>query len=154
MEPKDYKNRTYLSAIEAAKYLGISVEMLHNLANKQVIKAQISSSGQMRFDLRELKKYEANLKPKIQTNKKDIDKINIIEVNGTTQKVLVKNSMRMDDLPDNSVHLMITSPPYFDAKMYSKEPIEGDIGNIHDIDEWFEKIGDVWKEVYRVLHPG
>ena len=49
---------------------------------------------------------------------------------------------------------MITSPPYFDAKMYSKEPIEGDIGNIHDIDEWFEKIGDVWKEVYRVLQPG
>jgi DNA modification methylase len=60
----------------------------------------------------------------------------------------------MDDLPDNSIHLMITSPPYFDTKMYSKEPIEDDLGNIHDIDEWFEKISDVWKEVYRVLQPG
>ena len=60
----------------------------------------------------------------------------------------------MDELPDNSIHLMITSPPYFDTKMYSREPIKDDLGNIHDIDEWFEKISKVWKEVYRVLQPG
>jgi len=154
MEPKDYKNRTYLSAIEAAKYLGISVEMLHNLANKQVIKAQISSSGQMRFDLKDLKEYEASSKYNLQKNKVDIEKENVIEINGTIQKIFVKNSMTMDDLPDDSIHLMITSPPYFDTKMYSKEPIEDDLGNTHDIDEWFEKISDVWKEVYRVLQPG
>jgi DNA modification methylase len=154
VEPKDYKNRTYLSAIETAKYLNISVEMLHALANRQVIKAQIAASGQMRFDLRELKKYEANLKSKPQKNEIDIDKVNILEVNGTTQKVFVKNSMRMDDLPNNSIHLMITSPPYFDTKMYSREPIEGNLGDIHDVEEWFEKISDVWREVYRVLQPG
>jgi hypothetical protein len=56
MEPKDYKNRTYLSAIESAKFLNIPVKMLHHLVNKQIIKAQIAASGQMRFDLRELKK--------------------------------------------------------------------------------------------------
>jgi DNA modification methylase len=154
MEPKDYKNRTYLSAIESAKFLGISVEILHTLANKQLIKAQIAASGQMRFDLRELKEYEANLKYKPQKNKIDIEKVNIMKINKTTQKVFVKNSMKMDDLPDNSIHLMVTSPPYFDTKMYSKEPIENDLGNIHDVDEWFEKISEVWKEVYRVLQPG
>ncbi|MGQ9664372.1 MAG: DNA methyltransferase [bacterium] len=154
MEPKDYKNRTYLSAIEAAKFLNISVEMLHNLVNREVIKAQISASGQMRFDLRELKNYEANFKHKFKKNKTDIDKVNIIEINGTIQKVFVKNSMMMDDLPDDSIHLMITSPPYFDAKMYSREPIEGDLGNIHNVDEWFEKISKVWAEVFRVLQPG
>jgi len=154
MEPKDYKNRTYLSAIEAAKFLNISVGILHNLTNKQVIKAQIAASGQMRFDLKDLKKYEEKFKPKVQSNKKDIKKINVIEINGTAQKILVKNSMRMDDLSDNSIHLMITSPPYFDTKMYSREPIEGDIGNNHNVDEWFEKISKIWKEVYRVLQPG
>ena len=51
MEPTDYKNRTYLSAIEASKFLGITVEMLHNIVNQQLIKAQIAASGQMRFDL-------------------------------------------------------------------------------------------------------
>lgn len=154
MESKDYKNRTYLSAIEAAKFLDISVEMLHNLANKQIIKAQIAASGQMRFDLRELKKYETSSQLKAQTCKINIDKVNVIEINGTIQKIYVKNSRMMNDLPDNSIHLMVTSPPYFDTKMYSREPIENDLGNIHDIDEWFEKISEVWKEVYRVLQPG
>jgi len=69
IESSDYKDRTYLSAIEAAKYLGISVETLHNLVNK-FIKAQVSASGQMRFDLKELKKYEEKFKNKIHTNKK------------------------------------------------------------------------------------
>lgn len=154
MEAKDYKNRTYLSAIESAKFLSISVEMLHNLVNKQVIKAQIAASGQMRFDLKELKKYEENFKLKIQTNKTNINELNVIEINETSQKVFVKNSMKMDDLSDDSIHLMITSPPYFDTKMYSRNPIESDLGNIHNIDEWFEKISEVWKEVYRVLQPG
>ncbi|MCL4557359.1 MAG: site-specific DNA-methyltransferase, partial [Deltaproteobacteria bacterium] len=60
----------------------------------------------------------------------------------------------MADLPDDSVHLMVTSPPYFDTKMYAREPIEGDLGDVHDEDGWFEQIGKVWKEVFRVLQPG
>ena len=154
METKDYENRAYLSAVEAAKYLNIPVKMLHALANKKVIKVQTAASGQMRFDLKELKRYEPNLKSTFPKSQIDIGKINIIEVNRTTQKIFVKNSMRMDDLPDDSIHLMITSPPYFNTKMYSREPINGDLGNIHDVDKWFEKIIYVWKEVYRVLQPG
>jgi DNA modification methylase len=108
----------------------------------------------MRFDLKELKRYEVNHKSTTQKNQITIEKINTIKINETTQKIFVKNSMKMNDLPDNSIHLMITSPPYFDTKMYSREPISGDLGDIHDIDEWFDKISDVWKEVYRVLQPG
>lgn len=153
-ETKDYKNRTYLSAIEAAKYLSVSVEMLHNLVKSQVIKAQIAASGQIRLDLNELKNYEENLEAKPIKSTIDIEKVNVFELNGTIQKIFVKSSMKMDDLPDESTHLMITSPPYFDTKMYSREPIEGDLGDIHNVDEWFEKISSVWQEVYRVLQPG
>ena len=38
--------------------------------------------------------------------------------------------------------------------MYTKKPVKEDLGNIHDLDEWFEKIEMVWKEVFRVLQPG
>ena len=62
--------------------------------------------------------------------------------------------MDMKELEDNSVHLMVTSPPYFNAKMYTKKPVKEDLGNVHDLDEWFEKICKVWKEVFRVLQPG
>jgi len=154
METTDYKTRTYLSAIEAAKYLGISVDMLHNLANKQIIKVQTAASGQMRFDLKELKKYEKAHKLRSKSKNVNIRVDNAIEINGCTQRVIVKNSMRMSELDNNSIHLMITSPPYFDTKMYSREPIKDDLGNVHDIDEWFGRIGKVWSEVYRVLHPG
>jgi DNA modification methylase len=154
MQAKDYKDRKYLSAIEAAKFLGISVSEIHKLVYDKVIKAKISPSGQMRFDLKELKNYAETLKIEEQINRIEINKENTFKVNGTVQKLFVKNSMRMDELLSDSVHLVITSPPYFDAKMYSRIPIEGDLGDIHDIEEWFEKISDVWKEVYRVLQPG
>jgi DNA modification methylase len=153
VEPTDYKNRAYLSATEAAKFLNISVAGLHDLVRKEIIKVFISVSGQMRFRLDDLKEYKRQYN--IQNGKKiDIQRVNVIEINGTVQKVFVGNSMKMDDLSDNSIHLVITSPPYFDAKMYSSQPIENDLGDIHDIDEWFEKIAEVWKEIYRVLQPG
>jgi DNA modification methylase len=152
VEPKDYKDRSYLSAIEAAKFLGISVDMLHHLAQRGMIKPQIAASGQMRFDLKQLREYERDVKQK--PKRVEIDEVNAIKINGTLQRLFVKNSMDMSELADNSVHLMVTSPPYFDTKMYSKEPIAGDLGNIHDVNEWFCEIKKVWREVYRVLQPG
>jgi len=154
MESGDYKDRSYLSAIEAAKFLGISVKAVHDLADRNIIKAEISSSGQMRFDLKELVRLDKRFICSAHRDNVNIEKINVIEVNGTIQRIFVKNSMKMDDIPSHSVHLVITSPPYFDAKMYSREPIEGDLGNIHTLDEWFEKISEVWREVFRVLEPG
>jgi len=154
IESHDYKNRTYLSAVEAAGYLNISVKALHDLVRRQVISTQTAASGQMRFDLNELKNHAKKFSPHVQRERKDVKEINIIKINATIQKIFVRNSMMMSGVPDDSIHLMITSPPYFDTKMYSKEPIEGDLGDIHDVDEWFEKIGHVWREVYRVLQPG
>jgi DNA modification methylase len=151
---KYYEERTYLSAVEAAKYLGIDVKTLHKLTKKGIIPVQVAPSGQRRFDLKKLKEIKDKFPVSHKNKQINIDAINTVEVNGTIQKVIVKSSMKMDELTDESIHLVITSPPYFNAKMYSAEPIEGDLGNIHNIDEWFEKISEVWKEIYRVLQPG
>lgn len=51
--------------------------------------------------------------------KKIFHEVKTIEINDTEQTIYIKNSMHMDDLRDNSINLIITSPPYFDAKMYS-----------------------------------
>ncbi|MFN3694004.1 MAG: DNA methyltransferase, partial [Ignavibacterium sp.] len=153
-ESHDYKNRTYLSAIEAANYLSISVDMLHNLVANNIIKTKVASSGQMRFDLSELMEFEKKNYTPSAKNKIEVEVGSQIELNGSIQKIFIKNSMQMDDLPDESIHLMITSPPYFNAKMYSKQPLINDLGNIHDLDEWFESINKVWSEVFRVLQPG
>lgn len=150
----DYRDRKYLSSIEVAKYLGVSVEMLHNLVRAKDIKCSLSASGQKRFDLQDLKNYEEVSFKKGKKKKTEIPVKNVLKINSTTQRVFIKNAMKMDELENDSVNLMVTSPPYFDAKMYSKESIEGELGNIHDLDEWFDKIGIVWEEVFRVLQPG
>lgn len=150
---EDYKDRKYLSSIEAAKFLNTSVAAIHKLTKKGDIGVKISGSGQKRFDLKDLKKYLTSI-PKIKSKQKRSRLYTELKVGETLQKIYIKSSVKMDDLENDSVHVMVTSPPYFNAKMYSKKPIREDLGNIHDLDDWFKTITKVWKEVYRVLQPG
>ena len=154
----EYRERKYLSSIEGAKYLGITVENLHSLVKERKVKSKKAASGQKRFCLEALKDYEQKnsktLKLKKEIKKRGIPKETILNVHGTIQKVYRTSSMDMNSLEDDSVHLMVTSPPYFNAKMYAKKPMRNDLGNIHHLDNWFKKISLVWKETFRVLQPG
>ncbi len=149
---KDYQERTYLSAIEAAKYLNLSVKTLEQFVKSGKLKTTIAASGQRRFSLSDLKALDAQRSTK--TQKPQPSRLNVIEQHGTTQTVIVGSSTEMKELADASVHLIVTSPPYFNAKMYAREPLKEDLGDIHNIDEWFEKIGLVWRECFRVLQSG
>ncbi|MFQ6611044.1 MAG: DNA-methyltransferase [Fidelibacterota bacterium] len=60
-------------------------------------------------------------------------------------KIFCKSSEKMDELPDNSVHLMITSPPYNVTKEYDEDL---------NLTEYLDLLNSVWKETYRVLVPG
>jgi len=60
-------------------------------------------------------------------------------------RIFCKSSEHMAELPDNSVHLMITSPPYNAAKEYDDDL---------SLDEYLDLLGAVWKETFRVLVPG
>lgn len=60
-------------------------------------------------------------------------------------KIFCKSSEKMEELPDNSVHLMVTSPPYNVGKEYDED---------FTLEEYLSFLKTVWKEVYRVLVPG
>ncbi len=60
-------------------------------------------------------------------------------------EILCKSSEAMSDLPDNSVHLMVTSPPYNVGKEYDEDLT---------LAEYLSFLRRVWQEVYRVLVPG
>jgi len=60
-------------------------------------------------------------------------------------KIFCKSSEKMEELPDNCVHLIVTSPPYNVGKEYDKD---------FTLEEYLEFLKRVWKEVYRVLVPG
>jgi len=55
-------------------------------------------------------------------------------------------------LDDNSVHLVVTSPPYWNLKRYNESPDQ--LGHIHDYEAFLFELEKVWRHVYRVLVPG
>ncbi len=60
-------------------------------------------------------------------------------------QVLLKSSEAMDELPDHSVHLMVTSPPYNVSKEYDQDLT---------LEEYRAFLRRVWAETYRVLVTG
>lgn len=69
-------------------------------------------------------------------------------------KIIIGDSRKMDEVKNNSVHLIITSPPYFNAKEYSNDYSGKDIGNINNYELWKKEIKKVWTECFRVLQQG
>ena len=65
-----------------------------------------------------------------------------------------RDSRDMVEVGGSSVHLIVTSPPYFNTKDYSDDRSGADLGNIDDLDVWLLEIGKVWRECHRVLQPG
>ncbi len=69
----------------------------------------------------------------------------------TTHRIVNGDSREMNLLPNNSVHLIITSPPYWQLKDYGSEEQIG----FHDSYEiYINNLNLVWNECYRVLYPG
>lgn len=66
--------------------------------------------------------------------------------------VRVGDSRGMDDLSDNSVGLVITSPPYWNKANYGDS--ECNIGNESIYPNFFKRIRPVFEECFRVLMPG
>ena len=60
-------------------------------------------------------------------------------------KIFCQTSENMAELPDNSIHLMVTSPPYNVGKDYDED---------FTLEEYLQFLKRVWKEVFRVLAPG
>ncbi len=66
-------------------------------------------------------------------------------------KKLTSDSRQMNLLPDKSVHLVITSPPYWQLKDYGTE---NQIGFHESYESYINNLNLVWKESHRILHPG
>ncbi len=69
----------------------------------------------------------------------------------TTHKIIIGDSRWMKELPDESVHLVITSPPYWQLKDYGNG---NQIGFNDNYEEYINNLNLVWKECHRVLHKG
>lgn len=73
-----------------------------------------------------------------------MEKLKNIWINGDCLKELPK-------LKENSVDLIITSPPYHNLRVYSNDP--SDISNCETYEEYYYLLGLIIEECYRVLRP-
>jgi len=69
----------------------------------------------------------------------------------TTHKIINGDSRQMSELEDHSVHLIITSPPYWQLKDYGTE---SQIGFNDSYESYINNLNLVWSECFRVLHDG
>ena len=69
-----------------------------------------------------------------------------------TRHQLLLGDARRAILPDESVHLVLTSPPYWTLKEYRRST--GQLGWIADYDEFLEQLDAVWRVCHRALVPG
>lgn len=78
--------------------------------------------------------------------------------------IFYKSSQNMCEVSDCSVDLIITSPPYFNVKDYSKDGYQslrhsavagggGDLGSLTDYKTYIKELVKVWRECERVLKP-
>lgn len=69
----------------------------------------------------------------------------------TNHIIINGDSRKMSEVKDNSVHLIITSPPYWQLKDYGTE---NQIGFNDSYEQYINHLNIVWKECHRVLHDG
>ncbi len=69
----------------------------------------------------------------------------------TIHKIYFQDAINLKKLEDKSVHLVVTSPPYWNIKDYGNK---NQIGYNDGLRDYFEKLNRIWKECIRVLHDG
>ncbi len=65
--------------------------------------------------------------------------------------IIIGDSRHMSELKDESVHLVVTSPPYWQLKDYGNG---SQIGFNDSYEDYINNLNLVWNECYRVLHKG
>ena len=70
----------------------------------------------------------------------------------TSHRLINGNARDLSFLDDQSVHLVVTSPPYWNLKRYNENPDQ--LGHIQDYESFLGELGKVWTHVFRILVPG
>lgn len=70
----------------------------------------------------------------------------------TFQRLVNGDARDLHFVPDESVHLVLTSPPYWNLKKYNESPNQ--MGHIDDYETFLQELRKVWEHAFRILVPG
>jgi len=73
----------------------------------------------------------------------------------TTHRVFLADAREMRGLPrETEIHLVVTSPPYWNLKRYAHDRAGAQLGHIDGRDEFLGELGKVWRRCLDMLVPG
>ena len=70
----------------------------------------------------------------------------------TTHRLYRGDARTLDRIADGTVHLIVTSPPYWTLKSYPES--DAQLGAVEDYEQFLVSLDRVWRECERVLVPG
>ena len=70
----------------------------------------------------------------------------------TIHRLIQGDARDLDFIPSESVHLVVTSPPYWTLKRYREHPKQ--LGHVSDYELFVRELSKVWKHCYRILVVG
>lgn len=91
--------------------------------------------------------------PRLAKDRKALEKIEFaVQQLPTKHRLYLADARDLSFIPDESIHLVITSPPYWTLKKYRDH--ERQLGDIEDYDAFLNELDKVWKHCFRALVPG
>jgi len=72
--------------------------------------------------------------------------------NLTTHRLVQGDARDLSFLQDESIHLVVTSPPYWNLKQYNDN--QDQLGHISGYEQFLTELTKVWRQCFRVLVPG
>jgi DNA modification methylase len=98
----------------------------------------------------------ASVQSEIQDHNPDIGSTRGVEQQAedlqTTHSLHLGDARELGWIPDNSVHLVVTSPPYWTLKKYNDHADQ--LGDVEDYEAFMDELDRAWRHCYRVLVPG
>jgi len=77
---------------------------------------------------------------------------NVVRSIPTRHRLLLQDARSLSDLDPNSIHLVLTSPPYWTLKEYRHS--EGQLGDVSDYETFLCELDRVWTHCFNALVPG
>jgi len=91
--------------------------------------------------------------PTVARDQKAMNRIeSVVRGKNTAHDLIHGDSRAASALEENSIHLVVTSPPYWTLKRYNEN--EDQMGHVVDYDEFIASLDEVWRNCYHALVPG
>ena len=90
--------------------------------------------------------------PSVKEKLAKYEKISRLNAFSTQHDIICGDSGCMESIQDESAHLVVTSPPYFDLVRYRS--CDGQLGHLAGYEEFLTQLDRVWAECQRILIPG